>query len=249
MTEKNKEVEKVKLAISICSNRTMEPRCAISLAMVTHYLTAFSCPFAIISRLQASLLPTARQEVLREALEDGCTHQLWMDDDIEVNGDAVLRLLHAMKQNPDADVVAVNYCRKTQDSLQYTARGLDGKIIESYGKIGLEESSQCGMGFMLVKMEKLRSIPRPHFEVLWSEEHGEYRGEDSYFVKKIREHGMRVFIDHGISNWCQHWGSLGFNFRLWHPETHGAGPYATLKMGEGAMTEEQIHRANDGLGE
>lgn len=203
----------IKLAISLCTNRPMEPRCAASLAMMAHHITAFNIPFGLICRMQASLLPQSRQECLDEALADNCTHQLWWDDDVEPPSDCILRMLHAMHQKPEMDVLAVNYCRK-QDTLQYTAEGLDGAMVKSAGKIGVEEIKNIGMGLMLVNMAKIRAIPRPHFEVKWSEEHQRYRGEDRYFIDKLRAHGLKIFVDHGISNWTQHWGSIGYNFRM-----------------------------------
>jgi len=207
----------VKLAISSCSNRPIEPRCAMALAMMVHYTTAFQVPFGLLFRLQASLLMSSRQECLDEAINDGCTHQLWWDDDIEMPADCVLRMLDTMKKNPEIDVIAANYCRK-QDELRYTAEDLDGNMMESYGKTGLQEADKVGMGLMLVKLRKLRAISAPHFEVKWSDKHKQYRGEDRYFTAKLREHGMRIFVDHDISNWTQHWGSLGYSYKLWHPD-------------------------------
>ena len=209
--------ERIKLALTFCSNRPMEPRCALALAMMVHHLTTFGVPFAIICRLQASLLPQTRQECLDEALTDDCTHQFWWDDDVEPPADCVNRMLHTMRSNPQVDILVGNYCRK-QDTLQYTAENLDGSMTESFGKIGIEEIDKAGMGLMLVKLEKLKNIPAPHFEVCWSEEHKKYRGEDRYFTRKVREHGMRIFVDHGISNWTQHWGNLGYNFSMFKPK-------------------------------
>ena len=211
-------VGSVKLALSVCSNRALAPRPSMGFAMLVHHLTAYQVPFGLICRMQASLLPQARQECLDEALADECTHQLWWDDDIEPPGDCALRMLQAMQQNPHIDVIASNYCRK-QDTLQYTAEDLNFKMIESAGKIGLEEADKVGMGLMLVKLDKLRSIPAPHFEVTWNAQHQKYMGEDRYFTKKIREAGMRIFVDHGISNFTQHWGDMGYNFKLWDPNT------------------------------
>lgn len=204
----------VKLAVSVCSNRAMSARCAFGIAMVLHHCTAYGVPFGLICRLQASLLPQARQECQDEALADECTHQLWIDDDIEPPADCVMRMLQAMRNNEDIDVIAANYCRK-QDTLQYTCEGLDGKMTESFGKIGLEEIAKCGMGLTLVKLDKLRSIPAPHFAVTWNEQYGKYMGEDRYWTEKLRAHGIKFYVDHGISNYTQHWGDLGYNFGLW----------------------------------
>lgn len=234
MSDDKNKVEQVRLAISICSNRTIPARTSIALSFIIHHLTAFGVPFGMMNRLQASLLPQARQDCLNEALSDKCTHMLWLDDDIEPPGDCVLRMLHSLKVNPHMDAIGVNYCRK-QDDLQYTAIGMDGKLVESFNKLGLEEVTACGMGLMLVRLDKLYKIPAPHFEVVWHSDLEAYRGEDHYFIKKLREHGCRIFIDHGISNFTQHWGELGYSFRLWHPEANKDQPYATLTIGANSM--------------
>lgn len=225
----------VKLAVSVCSNRPMEPRCALAFGMMLHYLTAFQVPFGVITRMQASLLPQARQECLDEAVADGCSHQLWWDDDIEPPADCALRMLHAMKLNPEIDVLAANYARK-QETLHYTCEGLDGEECVSADRQGVEEIDKCGMGLMMVKLDNIRKTRAPHFEVVWNAEHRKYQGEDRYFTKKLREAGLRIFVDHGISNWVQHWKSVGVHFGM-------------FKDGREAMTDEQVHRANDGHGE
>jgi len=213
----------VKLAISICSNRPMYTRPPLSWMMLLHHLTAFGVPFALICRMQASLLPQARQECLDEALADECTHQLWIDDDIEVPHDCALRMLQNMRSRPEIDIIASNYCRK-QDVLQYTAETLDGVMMESAGKTGLEEAEKIGMGLMLVKLDKLRGIPAPHFTVEWNEQYKKYQGEDRFFTSKLRAAGIRIFVDHGLSNWTQHWGDIGYNFRLWQRPEYGKIP-------------------------
>jgi hypothetical protein len=208
----------IKLAISMVCNRTIEPRCEMAFGYIMHMLTAFGVPFGMFHRLQASLLPSARQECLNEVIGDGCTHQFWLDDDIEAQGDVVLRMLDDMKKCPEADIIAANYVRKQQD-LRYTAETPDGKMMESYGKTGLEEAARIGLGCALVKLDKVRKTKPPHFEVRWNEEFKSYRGEDRYFTEKLRnEVGARIFVDHDISNNCQHWGSIPYSPRLWHPE-------------------------------
>lgn len=211
-----KHPDHVKLAVSICSNRPMPPRCAMGISMLIHHLSVFQVPFGIISRMQASLLPQARQECLDEALADECTHQLWIDDDIEPPADAALRMLHHMKMRPEIDIIASNYCRK-QDSLKYTAEDLDGNMVESYGKIGLQEVDKVGMGLMMVRLHNLRGIAAPHFEIPWIPKYRKYMGEDRYFTQKLRAQGLRIFVDHGISNWTQHWGDIGYNFQMFQP--------------------------------
>ena len=237
----------IKLAISMCTNRTVHPRAEMGLAMMIHTLTAYGVPFGIISRMQASLLPQARQECLDEALADECTHQLWLDDDIEPPADCVLRMLQSMRMRPEIDAIASNYVRK-QDTLQYTAEDLDGKMMESHGKLGVQEAKRIGMGLVLFNLNRLRGIPAPHFEVRWVERYQKYMGEDRYFTEKLREKGIRIFVDHGISNWTQHWGEIGYSPRLWHPiRPNVVAPAAAVQTLQ--MSDQAFHRAQDGLGE
>lgn len=209
----------LKLAVSICSNRPMPPRPSIALAMIVHYLTMAGVPFGMICRLQSSLLPQARQECMDEAIADGCTFHLWLDDDMEPPADCVLRMLQDMHKHPEIDIIAANYARK-QDTLQYTAEGLDNKMMQSIGKTGLEEATKAGMGLMLVRLERVKRIEGPHFEILWDKDFCRYQGEDRFFTRKLRDHGIRIFVDHGISNFTQHWGDIGYNFRMFEEKKY-----------------------------
>lgn len=222
-TLKTVNPDAVKIAVSTCINRHMPPRPMMGFVMMCHHLTAFGVPFALICRLQASLLMQARQECLDEALADECTHQLLWDDDIEPPHDVVLRMLQSMRQRPEVDIIAANYVRK-QDTCNYTAEDMNGVMMTSHGKIGLEEASKIGLGLVLIKLEKLKTIPKPHFEVIWNERFQAYQGEDRYFIDKLRAAGMRVFVDHGVSNYCQHWGDLGYSPRLWQKPEYGKLP-------------------------
>lgn len=285
----------LKLAFSFCSNRPMEPRCAMSLAMMAHHMTAYGIPFVFVVRMQASLLPSARQECMEEALALGCSHQLWWDDDIEAPGDAPLRLLQhfnpasrplvtdrdgnmesaippqdaslspgSVPPQASIDVVCANYVRKQQD-MRMTAIDFDDREIHSHNRMGLQPCSSAGMGLMMVNLDSLRGtvpvnlhdaliadgrIPEftpddtslmvpealvpPHFEVAYhynfvpefakrsndpdvirADMRSGHRAEDRFFCRKLRAAGLNIYVDHGLSNWIQHWGSVGYNFNLW----------------------------------
>lgn len=199
----------VKLSVSICSNRAMPAHAAMSFSALLYHLGKANVKFAVMGRTNASLLSTARQELLWDAQRDGCTHQLWIDDDMQYPADVAQRLLAH-----DVDVVGVNACRKAPQ-LQYTAVGLDGKIMESMGKTGLEEVSHVGLGVTLVRLSALKSLPAPHFEVLWDEQAQRYRGEDRFFMDKLRAAGVKIHVDHGLSHHIVHWGDMGYEYGIY----------------------------------
>lgn len=128
------------------------------------------------------------------------THLLFIDDDSYYKKEIIDTLLRR-----DLDVVACNFSRKQEDALP-TAVGLDGKCLSSKGKTGVEEIRKVGFGFTLIKTGFLKNIPAPHFEVRWAANKNSYMSEDYYFCQKLKENGIKIFIDHEAS---QHVGHIG----------------------------------------
>lgn len=154
----------------------------------------------------ASLLPAGREMLLEMAMKDGFTHILWIDDDTQFNIEAVDHLL-----SRDVDFVAANFCRK-QLPLTYTALGMDGQPINSHEKTGIEEVLQVGMGMCLMNLDIFREFPKPHFEVLWWEQAKQYVGEDIYLCYKLRQRGIKMYVDHDATAATGHVGDYIYKF-------------------------------------
>ncbi len=155
-----------------------------------------------------SVLPRARQLAIQDAINGGFSHILMLDDDMAFPADLLVKMLEHEK-----DIVGINYCRKNPAGATPMACGLDGVVITSKDKSGLEEVGWIGFGAVLINLQIMKDIPLPWFEVRWMEEKQDFLGEDFYFCMKLRGMGAKIYIDHDISNKCAHIGDFPFKER------------------------------------
>lgn len=160
---------------------------------------------------RTSNLPRSRQECLEDALMQECTHALFIDTDQTFPADAAHRLLRAKKH-----VVAANIPLKVMPSFP-TARARSaspfGAPIFSNSPDnpqGLEKVWRVGAGLMLIDLSILAKIPKPWFEIRYSDKHKQFVGEDWYFVKKCEDAGFDTWIDHDLSRHVGHVGAFQF---------------------------------------
>lgn len=156
----------------------------------------------------SSLLPWGRQLMLDDAMStDNFTHILWIDDDTKFSTKAFDSLL-----SRNLPFVAANMCRKEVGG-SGIACGADGIGIDSAGRKGVEEVQRAGLGMVLMEIEMLRKLKKPHFEILWLEDRQCYLGEDDYLCGLIREAGYKIYIDHEASRRSGHIGDYEYKFR------------------------------------
>lgn len=152
-----------------------------------------------------SVLPRARQLAVEWAKKSGATYLLCIDDDMQFQANIVDTLM-----GRDVDIVACNYIGKgTGKSLVH---GLDGQMISSEGRSGIEEVGWVGFGLVLIKLDAIKDIPVPLFETRWMEERQDFIGEDFYFCMKVRQHGIKIYCDHDASRLIKHIGDYGYGY-------------------------------------
>lgn len=156
-----------------------------------------------------SILSRAREIAIRKAKEQGFTHILMLDDDMTFSPDVVDRLL-----SHDIPFVAANYCRKVPGEPKSISFDMNGGSVDSNGKSGLEEVSFVGAGINLIRLDDIKDIPSPLFEVRWDEQRQDYWGEDMYFCAKLRNRGIKLFIDHDVSQQVGHVGDYEYKFDI-----------------------------------
>lgn len=153
---------------------------------------------------QCHLVPT-RQEHLDKAMTDNFTHLLTLDDDMSFPADVVERML--VHEKP---VMTCNYRRKRPDRLEHCCTQMDGTMLDSTGKTGLEQIKAMGMGCTLIEVDALRHIPKPHFGTTWNYDMQEYLMEDSWFSLLLLLHGVPIFVDHDLSREIGHVGEVQY---------------------------------------
>ncbi len=213
-----------KISINICTHRYMNPFFVNSVLFMLDYMNKTGMRFLINSHMGVSNIVGGRQQRVNESIKDmmerGCTHTLFIDDDMVFSMDMVHKMLNEMNKLTVDGIrklaMGVNPCRKSPVDLYYTAKPIDAKdpdeFLKSKGKSGVVEVSACGLGVFLIETALLAEIAPPHFGIEWVEEKQEHAGEDFYFIKKLRENGVRIFVDQDISQSIGHAGEFIYSY-------------------------------------
>jgi hypothetical protein len=209
-----------KLAIGIPSLGDWKADFGYSLAQMCVYMSAAlfeegqSREVLFIDK-RTSNLPRSRQEILEDAVLQDCTHVLFLDSDQTFPMDTAHRLMRWKKS-----IVACNIPLKTIPSYP-TARargpspfGVPILSNSPSNPMGLEKVWRVGSGVMMIDCSILKSMPKPWFELRYSDKHQQFVGEDWYFIKRAEDAGFETYIDHDLS---RHIGHVG-NFQYTHAQ-------------------------------
>lgn len=146
-----------------------------------------------------------RNDLVETAKEQGCTHLLWLDDDMRFPKDTLIRLL-----KHKTDIVGANYSKRTiPPSPTAVKRVYDPpeRLYTRRESTGLEEVEGIGFGAVLIGMWVFDSIEYPWFENYRNRERSEWIGEDVDFCMKARTAGWKIFVDHDLSQQVGHLGT------------------------------------------
>ena len=64
----------------------------------------------------------------------------------------------------------------------------------------------------MVRIEDVKNIESPRFSVLYVKERKKYMSEDYFFSMKLQENGIKMFVDHDVSNKMKHIGDVAYTF-------------------------------------
>jgi hypothetical protein len=167
-----------------------------------------------VMQMMGTLIFTQRERLSEEALKWKADYLLWIDSDMRFPKDSLEVLLSRNK-----DIVGVNATTRVEP-IKPTALNLEIKNeqehswipINSLGKNTVEKVTAVGFGMTLVKASILKDIPRPWFNVMWSD-HGAIIGEDIHFCVKAQDAGYEVFVDHELSRAIGHIGTRTFGWK------------------------------------
>lgn len=193
-----------RVRICVVSNRYTSPVFASSLAMMTTNMALAKTYFdrvGLACKAWHSCLPIAREQCVTLCLNENDTHILFIDDDSIVPQDAGKRLYQSGKR-----IVGVNFVRK-EFPITYCAKGMDGQNLSSHKKSGIEEVQRIGFGMTLIHLDIFRKMEKPWFRMEWSKETG-HVSEDYYFSERAKALGEKIYIDHSLSQQCQHAGEF-----------------------------------------
>lgn len=133
-----------------------------------------------------------RNQLVDVALQNGSSHLMFIDSDIQFPPDGIARLLAHDKE------IAGGYYNTRRGNNPIRIEGQEGKLIAPEPLPA--EMFRCRVlptGFMLIRLECLKRLQRPYFAVL-THEKGTI-GEDVFFCKKAHDAGLEIFCDPQIA--------------------------------------------------
>lgn len=168
-----------------------------------------------------ALIQRARNDLVALALQLDCDDLVFIDSDIEWHAEDFYKLL-----SYPVDVVGGTYPKKG-DAEMYVAKVLDSTRRPDQN--GLIEAEGLGTGFLRLSRKALNylwesSVPyeekdsgkirRWIFDVIVHE--GELYSEDIYVCERLREGGIKIYLDPKIT--CNHVGMKKYtgNFETWY---------------------------------
>ena len=206
-------MKKVKLYVAVPSCRDWKVQFGSSLLGLLFHLTMrLSSGYEVESlhfntMAGVSLLPRGREKALEDAILMGFTHILFLDDDMSFPQDVFDRLLAH-----DLPIVCTNYRAKVPGVSRSGCTDFENNYINSNDHSGVSEVNVTGFGVILLSLDAMKDFPAPHFSVLWDEELGDYWGEDVFFCKRARDHGLKIMCDHDLSKDIAHIGDYPYSF-------------------------------------
>jgi len=158
---------------------------------------------------QGTLIANQRAELSLDAMQENCSHVLFVDSDMRFPQDMIGRLL-----KHDLDIVATNCARRrmpTGPTAQLYKENGDRELVWTMpDSTGLQEVGSVGMGVMLIKANVFAALSEPWFETPWRHDKRGYIGEDVFFCQKAAAAGFKIHIDHDVSKEIGHIGTLEF---------------------------------------
>lgn len=153
-----------------------------------------------------------RNIIAQRAIELGCSHVFFVDNDMVLPAEIVTRFLAY-----DKDIISTNYVIKAKrGKCSFSCTNEDFKTIPlTENDVGLKKVYIAPTGSMLIKTSVFEKVPQPWF---W---HGKINhkgindifGEDSHFCHEANKVGFDVWIDADMSKRIEHIGKKAFNWK------------------------------------
>lgn len=168
---------------------------------------------AILSS-RGSILPRQRLEIIKGAEQANADYLLWLDSDHMFPPQTLHRLLAHGK-----DIVGVNHVTKMVPA-QPTARNRAPDhdrgvpVYTDPDSPDLEKVWRIGCGTLLMNMKAVRAIGHEVLAIKYVPEYDTYGGEDWPMIEAAEKLGYETWIDHRLSEMCEHIGFFKFNHDL-----------------------------------
>jgi hypothetical protein len=144
-----------------------------------------------------------RQAIVDKALKIGARYVFFLDDDVVLPSDALVRLYESLRQNPKARVIGGLYAQAgwTQGNVPAAWDETQTPLTS----IPLDRVIRCagvGSGCMLLDLSVLPRIPRPWFSFQDRVHNKMWKGDDVLLCDKVWAAGYEVLLDGRVQ--CDH---------------------------------------------
>ncbi len=213
-------MSETKVFVSVPSNRNPEWGMIMSLTLALAYAGKKGIRAILQPLLGESLISRARIIEMATFLESDCTHLYTQDDDVEIPGDTIIKLIEA-----DKDIIGGAYRLKDPHEIRVAIRQLKGgaDVATALSNEKAIQVRYVSTGCMMVK----RKVFENTIQIFRDLEYGrnqskqrlfalympfihedEYLSEDWAFCERAIMAGFTVWMHGGIM--CRHYGRTVF---------------------------------------
>lgn len=204
----------INVVVCIPSTGNWQSETSKSLALMVSYFGIHKISYSrkqtvSVLTTDGSMLSALREIMVKKSLQHNYTHILFVDSDMEFPMNA---LNHLLTVGRDKDFIGAN-CVTRKFPVVPTAHDLNGDVIDSNGKTGVQEVQHVGLAFALIKTTVIKQhLQPPLFLMDWIPPLQTYCGEDVYFCQKLAAAGVKMYIDHDLSLQIKHIGKYAYSF-------------------------------------
>ncbi len=137
----------------------------------------------ILITISGALTPFSREKIVLKALEQNCTHLLFIDSDMVATPDAIIKLLKHKK-----DIIAGLFFQRYDPYPPALSINDKHPIPKELTKV-----DWVGLAFTLINLEVFKNMARPWFELDFNPKH--IVGEDVLWCIKARKLGYDIWVD------------------------------------------------------
>ena len=164
--------------------------------------------------LMGTVIDRARNNLVKDALADGCDYIMFIDADMILPPNAVDNLidmnvgiasgLYFTKGKPYLPVARI---KKKKSEVDEWEQDSTHRHLEDFEFNKTMNVAAVGMGCCLIKAEVFKKTEFPWFKFEWKQHNGKHYqlAEDLYFCDNALKQGYKTFLNTGII--CEHFGT------------------------------------------
>lgn len=162
----------------------------------------------LLRQWNSSCISQGRESLVMDSLTSGCTHVLFVDEDMGFQQDVV----HGMIRRK-LPIVACNY-KMRFEGMPFAAlsQDLQRRIETTADSPDLEPCGNVGFGLCLIERKVFEAVPQPWFSLIWHPEAKLYTTEDLGFFQQCAEAGFTPMVDHVASRKVEHIGAFRYRW-------------------------------------